>query len=86
MVWFMGIDIGSGTSKGVITKDGKEYICDAMQTFNEFYYLRDHGTLKGKKTIGHLWWKKEVDNIERTYHIKRYIRAEDIKEIVVERI
>jgi predicted CoA-substrate-specific enzyme activase len=23
MVWFMGIDIGSGTSKGVITKDGK---------------------------------------------------------------
>ena len=23
MAWFMGIDIGSGTSKGVITKDGK---------------------------------------------------------------
>jgi len=23
MTWFMGIDIGSGTSKGVITKDGK---------------------------------------------------------------
>ena len=23
MVWFMGIDIGSGTSKGVITKDGE---------------------------------------------------------------
>jgi predicted CoA-substrate-specific enzyme activase len=23
MVWFMGIDIGSGTSKGVITRDGK---------------------------------------------------------------
>ena len=23
MSWFMGIDIGSGSSKGVITKDGK---------------------------------------------------------------
>jgi len=23
MAWFMGIDIGSGTSKGVITEDGK---------------------------------------------------------------
>ena len=23
MTWFMGIDIGSGTSKGIITKDGK---------------------------------------------------------------
>ncbi len=23
MTWFMGIDIGSGTSKGIITEDGK---------------------------------------------------------------
>ena len=23
MAWFMGIDVGAGTTKGVITKDGK---------------------------------------------------------------
>ncbi|MFC2059974.1 acyl-CoA dehydratase activase [Chloroflexota bacterium] len=36
MTWFMGIDIGSITSKGVITKDGKPAVCHLLASGNDY--------------------------------------------------